>query len=213
MNKRTRRQKQDSPKAIDDKFFRQMLESVTDHAVIGIDLEGGILSWNTGAEKIFGYAKEEVVGKPLPSFYARRLAKWRAGARARDRQNMRKRRGFSLANAEGWLGRKQVLAEFLKSRVIRLDRFAIFFGSFLQFRLRLYGADVGGVRIDMLRPEKRGRSLERLPPQVCQVLVHRRSLLWLLLGDSFSTSNMSTKRLKVHWQRLQPAQDETPTPA
>jgi TolA-binding protein len=36
---------------------------------------------------------------------------------------------------------------------------------------------------------------------------------WLLLGDSFSTSNMSTKLLKVHRQRLKPAQDETPTPA
>jgi len=40
-----------------------MLESVTDHAVIGIDLEGGILSWNTGAEKIFGYLKEEIIGE------------------------------------------------------------------------------------------------------------------------------------------------------
>src|SRR5262245_27587366 len=40
-----------------------MVESVTDHAVIGIDLEGRILSWNAGAEIIFGYMKEEVVGK------------------------------------------------------------------------------------------------------------------------------------------------------
>jgi PAS domain S-box-containing protein len=39
-----------------------MVESVTDHAVIGIDLEGRILSWNAGAEKIFCYTKEEVVG-------------------------------------------------------------------------------------------------------------------------------------------------------
>jgi PAS domain S-box-containing protein len=63
MNNNAQRQKQESPEAIDDKFFRLMVESVTDHTVIGIDLEGRILSWNTGAEKIFGYAKEEVVGK------------------------------------------------------------------------------------------------------------------------------------------------------
>ena len=99
MNK-AQRQRQESPEALDNKFFRLMVESVTDHAVIGIDLEGGILSWNTGAEKIFGYAKEEVVGKPLPSFYARRLAKWRAGARARKRENPRERRRFSVANEE-----------------------------------------------------------------------------------------------------------------
>jgi PAS domain S-box-containing protein len=57
------RQRQESPEALEDKFFRLMVESVTDHAVIGIDLEGRILSWNAGAEIIFGYTKEEVVGK------------------------------------------------------------------------------------------------------------------------------------------------------
>src|SRR5262245_52117024 len=62
MNK-AQSQRQESPEALDDKFFRLMVESVTDHAVIGFDLEGRILSWNAGAEKIFGYAKEEVVGK------------------------------------------------------------------------------------------------------------------------------------------------------
>jgi PAS domain S-box-containing protein len=59
------RQRQESSEALDDKFFRLMVESVTDHTVIGIDLEGRILSWNAGAEKIFGYVKEEVVGKPF----------------------------------------------------------------------------------------------------------------------------------------------------
>ena len=62
MNK-AQRQRRESPGAIDDKFFRLMVESVTNHAVIGIDLEGRILSWNAGAEIIFGYTKEEVVGK------------------------------------------------------------------------------------------------------------------------------------------------------
>jgi len=62
MNK-AQRQKQESPEALDNKFFRLMVESVTDHAVIGIDLDGRILSWNAGAEIIYGYTKEEVVGK------------------------------------------------------------------------------------------------------------------------------------------------------
>src|SRR5215510_6843957 len=64
MNK-AQRQRQESLEALDNKFFRLMVESVTDHAVIGIDLEGRILSWNAGAEKIFGYTKEEVVGKHI----------------------------------------------------------------------------------------------------------------------------------------------------
>jgi len=62
MNK-AQRQRQESPEALDNRFFRLMVESVTDHAVIGIDLEGRILSWNAGAEIIFGYTKEEVAGK------------------------------------------------------------------------------------------------------------------------------------------------------
>jgi len=34
-------------------------------AIIGKDLEGVVTSWNPGAEKIYGYRAEEVVGKPV----------------------------------------------------------------------------------------------------------------------------------------------------
>jgi PAS domain S-box-containing protein len=34
-------------------------------AIIGKDLEGVITSWNPGAEKVYGYRAEEVVGKPV----------------------------------------------------------------------------------------------------------------------------------------------------
>jgi hypothetical protein len=79
----------------------------------------------------------------------------------------------------GWLGREQISAELLEGDVIRLDRSAIFFGGLFQFRLRHSGAQVGDVQVGALRPEKRGRSLERLPPQVRKVLVHRRSFrIW-----------------------------------
>ncbi len=57
------RQRQESPNALEDKYYCLIVESVTDHAVIGIGLEGRIFSWNAGAEKIFAYVKEEVVGK------------------------------------------------------------------------------------------------------------------------------------------------------
>jgi two-component system CheB/CheR fusion protein len=63
MNNTTRRQRQEPTTEPDYKFFCLMVESETDHAVIGIDLEGRILSWNAGAERIFGCAKEEVGGK------------------------------------------------------------------------------------------------------------------------------------------------------
>jgi PAS domain S-box-containing protein len=37
----------------------------SEDAIISKDLEGKILSWNKGAEKIFGYAAEEAIGKPV----------------------------------------------------------------------------------------------------------------------------------------------------
>ncbi|MFA7003958.1 MAG: PAS domain S-box protein, partial [Verrucomicrobiia bacterium] len=37
----------------------------TDDAIIGKTLEGVITSWNTGAEKIYGYAASEVVGRSI----------------------------------------------------------------------------------------------------------------------------------------------------
>src|SRR5215510_1995194 len=62
MNNSTRRQRKESLMVPDDKLFRLMMEKVTNHAILGIDPEGRIFSWNEGAEKIFGYLKEEVIG-------------------------------------------------------------------------------------------------------------------------------------------------------
>ena len=93
MNNSTRRQRQESPEPLDDKFFRLMVESVTDHAVIGIDLEGRILSWNAGAEEILGYTEEEVVGKHISSLFT-----------PEDRHSGAPEREFENARARGSAG-------------------------------------------------------------------------------------------------------------
>jgi PAS domain-containing protein len=44
-------------------LFYQLVESVKDYAIFVSDLDGTIISWNIGAEKIFGYAPQEAIGQ------------------------------------------------------------------------------------------------------------------------------------------------------
>ena len=52
-----------------EESFRLMVESVTDCAIVMLDPEGLVASWNTGAERIQGYRAEEIVGRHFSCFY------------------------------------------------------------------------------------------------------------------------------------------------
>src|ERR1700735_2201291 len=52
-----------------EESFRLMVESVTDYAIVMLDPEGLVVSWNTGAERIEGYPAEEIVGRHFSQFY------------------------------------------------------------------------------------------------------------------------------------------------
>jgi PAS domain S-box-containing protein len=43
--------------------LRVTLESAVDHAIIGLDIHGTVVTWSTGAQRIFGYHASEIVGQ------------------------------------------------------------------------------------------------------------------------------------------------------
>ncbi|WPL19946.1 Bacteriophytochrome cph2 [Thiorhodovibrio winogradskyi] len=51
------------------KQHRRMLDAITS-SVIGMDLDGYITNWNRGAEQMFGYSKEEAIGRHVLFLYA-----------------------------------------------------------------------------------------------------------------------------------------------
>jgi PAS domain S-box-containing protein len=49
--------------------FRLLVDAVQDYAIFILDPEGYILTWNSGAKKIKGYTREEILGKHFSVFY------------------------------------------------------------------------------------------------------------------------------------------------
>jgi PAS domain S-box-containing protein len=77
--------------------FRLLIEGVTDYALYMLDPEGVITSWNTGAERIKGYGREEIIGRHVSVFYSGEDIK--AG---RPWEELALARRTGRAEMEGW---------------------------------------------------------------------------------------------------------------
>ena len=51
--------------------FELLVQSVRDYAILLLDPEGRVTSWNAGAERIKGYTADEIVGQSFQAFYPR----------------------------------------------------------------------------------------------------------------------------------------------
>jgi PAS domain S-box-containing protein len=47
----------------------QLVDNVRDYAILLLDGDGIVLTWNAGAERLKGYAAEEIVGRHFSAFY------------------------------------------------------------------------------------------------------------------------------------------------
>src|SRR6185295_1621700 len=81
--------------------FRLLVEGVVDYAIYMVDPQGIITSWNAGAQRIKGYAREEVIDRHFSRFYTEediRAGKpWEELATARREER---------AEDQGWRVRK-----------------------------------------------------------------------------------------------------------
>jgi PAS domain S-box-containing protein len=84
-----------------EESFRLMVESVTDCAIVMLDQEGFVMSWNSGAQRIKGYSAEEIVGKHYSLFYP--LEEVHRGTPQRDLDIVKAKGRFE---DEGWRVRK-----------------------------------------------------------------------------------------------------------
>lgn len=50
--------------------FRLLVEGVVDYAIIMLDPDGIVVSWNSGAERITGYAAQEIIGRNNDIFFS-----------------------------------------------------------------------------------------------------------------------------------------------
>ena len=77
--------------------LRLLIEGVTDYAIFSIDLDGSILLWNSGAEHVFGYRADEVLGKHFSLIYTPE-----AIARGVPAAEIAAAAGDGHASGEGW---------------------------------------------------------------------------------------------------------------
>ena len=49
--------------------FRMLVEGVSDYAIFMLDVNGIVMTWNSGAERIKGYAANEIIGRHFSVFY------------------------------------------------------------------------------------------------------------------------------------------------
>ena len=85
-------------------FWLSALVESADDAIISKSLEGIITSWNQGAERIFGYAADEIIGKPVLTLIPEKLhgeesiilKKLKSGERIQHYETVRRRKDGSL---------------------------------------------------------------------------------------------------------------------
>jgi PAS domain S-box-containing protein len=86
--------------ALDDRF-QMLIEGVVDYGIFLLDPDGHVMSWNSGAERLKGYRRDEIIGKHFSIFYPPE-----ANATGWPQEELRRAREGGRFEDEGWRVRK-----------------------------------------------------------------------------------------------------------
>jgi PAS domain S-box-containing protein len=59
----------DTSSGAEGNLLRLLIDSVQDYAIFALDQKGNVLTWNPGAERLKGYAADEITGRHFSAFY------------------------------------------------------------------------------------------------------------------------------------------------
>jgi len=86
---------------VSSQYAQSLISAITEYAILMLDPEGRITSWNAGAERIKGYRAEEIIGRHFSCFY---LAE--AVERGFPQEELRRAQEDGRFEDEGWRLRK-----------------------------------------------------------------------------------------------------------
>ena len=87
--------------AVPDERLQLLIEAVVDYGIFVLDPQGHIVTWNSGAESLKGYTRDEIVGKHFSVFYPPE-----AVAAGWPQEELRNAQRHGRFEDEGWRVRK-----------------------------------------------------------------------------------------------------------
>lgn len=86
---------------LSEERFRLLVEGVKDYAIFSLDSTGHVATWNAGAQRIKGYAADEIIGQHFSAFYPQE-----AIDRGWPEEELRRAAADGRIEDEGWRLRK-----------------------------------------------------------------------------------------------------------
>lgn len=145
--------------SLGEEYLRDVLNSAHEFGIITLDTDGCVITWNTGAEKLFGWSAQEMVGNTVEAIFTRE-----------DRENRVPQQARKIAletgscSEERWFQRKSGTRFFGSGKLSPIrDKSGRHIG-FVKISRDLTAAMQQQVELE--RSEERYRALVELSPQV-----------------------------------------------